>query len=172
MKSHALSEAEHRSSWQGWLGALVAIIAFAFGAIGLWHYEAQHSGHPDVVSVFYHTLQLFILHAPHLEHATPWPLHVGRLLAAGLVFAAAGKALVIDANILIAICSNEPDVATARAALTNYLTSPTPEFACLGLCACADKSSPTSVCFCADQRLSDGLRLRRASFSPLVRAGL
>jgi predicted nucleic acid-binding protein len=29
-------------------------------------------------------------------------------------------AVVIDANILIAICSNEPGAATARAALTNY----------------------------------------------------
>jgi hypothetical protein len=94
MKSNALSESEHRSSWQAWLGALVAIIAFAFGAIGLWQYEAQHSDHPDAVSVFYHTLQLFILHAPHLEQATPWQLHVGRWLAAGLVFAAAGKAFV------------------------------------------------------------------------------
>lgn len=94
MELHAMSNPEHRSGWQWWLGALVAIAAFAFGAFGLWQYESlsEHGGHPDTLSVFYHTFQLFILHAPHLEHAAPWQLHVGRGLAAALFFAAAGKA--------------------------------------------------------------------------------
>ncbi|MEK6409088.1 MAG: NAD-binding protein [Acidobacteriota bacterium] len=89
-------KSEHRSDWQWRIGLLVAATAFAFGAFGLWEYEsaAEHGAHPDAVSVFYHTLQLFILHAPHLEHPMPWQLHVGRMLAAGLFFAAAGKAFV------------------------------------------------------------------------------
>jgi len=94
MESHALSKPEYRSGWQWWLGAIVAIAAFAFGALGLWQYESspEHGAHPDAHSIFYHTLQLFILHAPHLEPPLPWQLHVGRWLAAALFLAAAGKA--------------------------------------------------------------------------------
>src|SRR5436853_4277299 len=96
MNPHATSASEHRSSWQWWFGALTLVTAFAFGAYGLWQHECaqEHEGQPDAVSVIYHTLQLFILHAPHLEGHVPWQLHVGRLLAAGLLFAAAGKAFV------------------------------------------------------------------------------
>lgn len=89
MESHATSKPERLSGWRWWLAAIVAAAAFAFGAVGLWQYESslEHGGHPDPLSIFYHTLQLFILHAPHLERAAPWQLHVGRLLAAGLFFA-------------------------------------------------------------------------------------
>ncbi|MEN3332266.1 MAG: hypothetical protein V7641_1631 [Blastocatellia bacterium] len=99
MNPHATSTSEHRSSLQWWLGALTFVAALVFGALGLWRYEQwqyEHAyGHePDAVSIAYHTLQLFILHAPHLEGHVPWQLHVGRLLAAGLFFVAAGKAFV------------------------------------------------------------------------------
>jgi len=36
----------------------------------------------DVWSIVYHTLQLFILHAPHRDPPIPWQLHVGRFLGA------------------------------------------------------------------------------------------
>jgi hypothetical protein len=85
--------AEIRAGWQWWLGAIIAIAAFVFGAVGLWRYEAGLGTHPDPFSIAYHTLQLFILHAPHLEHPAPWPLHVGRFLAAFIFFTAATKTL-------------------------------------------------------------------------------
>ena len=96
MKPEGKPEDGHRSSWQWWLGALLILVAFTFGAIGLREYEnaPEHGGHADLLSILYHTLQLFILHAPHLEPPIPWQLHVGRLLAAGLFLAAAGKAFV------------------------------------------------------------------------------
>jgi TrkA family protein/RyR domain-containing protein len=95
MESHSMSKSERPSGWQWWLGAILAILAFTFGAWGLWLYESslEHGAHPDLLSVFYHTLQLFILHAPHLEPPLTWQLHLGRWLAAGLVFWAAGRAL-------------------------------------------------------------------------------
>lgn len=42
----------------------------------------------DLSSAAYHTLQLFILHAPHLEGKVPPPLHWGRWLAAVAGFSA------------------------------------------------------------------------------------
>lgn len=93
MESHATSKHEHRSGWQWWFYGVAAMAAFAFGAFGLWRYEVEHGVQPDVASIFYHTLQLFILHAPHLDTAVPWQLHVGRLLAAGVFFAISGEAL-------------------------------------------------------------------------------
>lgn len=91
MALHATSKHGHRSGWQWWLASIVAIAAFAFGALGLWRYESLR-GHPDGLSIVYHSLQLFILHAPHLEPPIPWQLHLGRLLAAVLLSAAAGAA--------------------------------------------------------------------------------
>lgn len=93
MESHATSKHSQRSGWQWWLGSVVALAAFSFGAFGLWQYESRH-GHPDPLSVVYHSLQLFILHAPHLEPPIPWQLHLGRLLAALLLFAAAVAAFI------------------------------------------------------------------------------
>lgn len=88
MESHATSSSERLSGWRWWLAAIVAAAAFGFGAVGLWQYESSlDHGHPDPLSILYHTLQLFILHAPHLEHETPWALHAGRLLGAVLFFA-------------------------------------------------------------------------------------
>lgn len=85
----------HYSSryWRG--TALLAVIAFILGIIGNWSYEraADPAGSVDVGSVLYHTLQLFILHAPHLDRPVPWPLHVGRLLGAIVFAAVGGKAI-------------------------------------------------------------------------------
>ena len=58
--------------------------AFGFGFAGMWEYEraAHPTGSIDFLSLIYHTLQLFILHGPHLDRPVPWQLHVGRLLGA------------------------------------------------------------------------------------------
>lgn len=71
--------------------AVVALAAFGFGFAGLMDYERslEPGADVDVGSAAYHTFQLFILHAPHLESPLPWALHVGRLLGA-LVFALVG----------------------------------------------------------------------------------
>jgi hypothetical protein len=75
---------EVRSSWVWWATGLVAIVAFGCGFVGMWEYEqaVRPGGSVDPWSVTYHTLQLFILHAPHLDGPIPWSLHVGRLLGA------------------------------------------------------------------------------------------
>lgn len=75
----------HPRTWEWWLAVGFALTAAAFGAYGLWIYEVAYGEHPDVLSVGYHTLQLFALHAPHLEHPVPWQLNVGRWLAAAVV---------------------------------------------------------------------------------------
>jgi voltage-gated potassium channel Kch len=64
----------------------VVIATLAFGFTGLWKYDGVSGHRPEVGSVFYHTLQLFILHAPHLEAPVPWQLHLGRILGAGVFF--------------------------------------------------------------------------------------
>ena len=74
----------------------VAVVAAVFGARGMWLYEDEHHhGQVDELSVAYHTLQLFILHAPHLEHAANWQIHVGRILSAILVFWAGIRGLTL-----------------------------------------------------------------------------
>lgn len=65
------------------------VVALAWAAatlvLGVWGYltySAEH-GHPiTVATAVYHTLQLFILHAPHFEGHIPWPLEVSRWSAA------------------------------------------------------------------------------------------
>lgn len=90
MSSHASAEGASpdipfRGTWEWWFVLFAALIAAGCGAYGLWDYEIKYQGRADWLSVGYHTLQLFILHGPHLEHEVTWPLHAGRWLAA-LVF--------------------------------------------------------------------------------------
>ena len=68
------------------IAVLLALVAAGIGGWGMWLYETQHHAHADGWSVAYHTLQLFILHAPHLEHPANWQVHVGRWLSAIVVF--------------------------------------------------------------------------------------
>lgn len=75
------------------VGVGIAVVAVVFGAWGMWRYESDNHGHPDVLSVGYHTLQLFILHAPHLEHPVNWQIHAGRWLSAVFVVWALIKGL-------------------------------------------------------------------------------
>src|SRR6266849_3818233 len=85
--------APHQPAWEWWLAALIALAAAGSGAYGLWLYDVSHEGEADLWSIGYHTLQLFVLHAPHLDPPIPWPLHLGRWLAALVVSAAVMKGL-------------------------------------------------------------------------------
>ena len=69
-----------------WIAFIVVVAAALIGGWGMWRYETEYYGHADVLSVAYHSLQLFILHAPHLEHPVNWQIHVGRWLSALFVF--------------------------------------------------------------------------------------
>ena len=93
MVTHTDAPLRSSSSWEWWAMLGLGIVAAALGAYGLRQYELDHLDDSDGWSVAYHTLQLFLLHAPHLEHAIRWPLHVGRWLAAVVVLAAVVKGL-------------------------------------------------------------------------------
>lgn len=72
-----------------WLLAAVIALILMLGFIGHLQYErAHHPGRVDLLSIAYHTAQLLILHAPHLEPPVPVTLHVARFLGAAIVFAA------------------------------------------------------------------------------------
>ena len=73
-------------SLRWWIAALVVVTAASVGGYGLWKYENDHHPPADSLSVAYHTVQLFVLHAPHLEHKANWQIHVGRWLSALVVF--------------------------------------------------------------------------------------
>ncbi len=85
----------HKLTVRWWIGTLVVITAAGFGGYGMWHYDVTHHGRAEILSVAYHTLQLFILHAPHLEHPANWQIHVGRWLAALFVFWAVIQGLTV-----------------------------------------------------------------------------
>jgi TrkA-N domain/RyR domain len=95
MTHSASSSPPRRLTFRLWIAAAVVVTASAFGGWGMWLYEAAHHEHPDPLSVTYHTLQLFILHAPHLEHPVNWQIHVGRLLSALFVFWAVIRGLTL-----------------------------------------------------------------------------
>ena len=83
----------HRRTWEWWLPALAGIAAAVFGAYGLWLYEVANGEPAEFASIGYHTLQLFALHAPHLDHPVPWQLNLGRWLAAVVVLGAIARGL-------------------------------------------------------------------------------
>ena len=85
MSEHGNVESSHTSNvraWTWWVLAAAWLIAAGFGFYGLREYDIRAHLNPDPYSIGYHTLQLFILHAPHLEGDVPWQLHVGRVLSA------------------------------------------------------------------------------------------
>lgn len=75
-----------RWAWEWWTIISLAVAAACFGAYGLWIYDLCNGDSPDFWSVGYHTLQLFVLHAPHLDHHVPWQHNLGRWLAAVVFF--------------------------------------------------------------------------------------
>ena len=83
----------HRVRWGWWVLVALGVCGAALGAYGMYDYEETHLHHSDWSNVGYHTLQLFALHGPHLEHAVPWQLHAGRWLTAVVVLAAVVRGL-------------------------------------------------------------------------------
>ncbi|MFO1499866.1 MAG: NAD-binding protein [Verrucomicrobiota bacterium] len=92
-QSASSHEAVHHRSWEWWLITFLAFSAAGFGSFGHWRYDMAVHKHADPWSVGYHTLQLFLLHSPHLEADIPWSLHAGRWLAAAVVLTAVTKGL-------------------------------------------------------------------------------
>lgn len=98
MTSHASPESSppdssDRGAWEWWLAVLLGLAAAFFGMYGLWLYEVANREPVDWGSIGYHTLQLFTLHAPHLDHDVPWQLNVGRWLSAVVVLGAVARGL-------------------------------------------------------------------------------
>jgi hypothetical protein len=98
MTSQASHEKPHpdplnQQALEWWLGILGGLAAAGFGAYGLWLYEVANREPVEFGSIAYHTLQLFALHAPHLEHPVPWQLNAGRWLAALVVLGAIARGL-------------------------------------------------------------------------------
>ena len=109
---------EHFRPWEWRLGIFLGLLATFFGAYGLGLYQSTNHEPSDPWSIAYHTLQLFALHAPHLEHAVPWQLNLGRWLAAIVVLGAVARGLQLArefrnaGNCVIAIEAN-PDPPSA-----------------------------------------------------------
>ncbi len=82
-----------RPSWFWWVIFIGMPLASAFGTVGFWLYENRPAGVAPWINAFYHSLQLFILHMPHLDGPINWCLEIGRWLAAGLFGMAALIAL-------------------------------------------------------------------------------
>jgi voltage-gated potassium channel Kch len=83
--SHSSISLPERLNIRWWFIACMAIVAVGCGFVGMVRYYSDHKEPVDYASAFYHSLQLLILHAPHMDGPLNWPLHVGRFLAA-LVF--------------------------------------------------------------------------------------
>jgi voltage-gated potassium channel Kch len=90
-------ESFHYDSLEWWGLCLLAVAAAAFGACGLWQYEMEIDPHrpPDFWSLGYYTLQMFVIHSPHLAEPPriPWTLHAGRWTAAAVVLMTITKAI-------------------------------------------------------------------------------
>ena len=95
MSLHATDQLfNHRlRSWLVWIPLVLAIAGAICGLIGHYKYDSQWGPPVEVSSIAYHTLQLFVLHSPHMEHpVSPW-LHVGRWLVSGAMFILIGYGL-------------------------------------------------------------------------------
>ncbi|MBD3237339.1 MAG: hypothetical protein GF330_11585 [Candidatus Eisenbacteria bacterium] len=99
---HATVASHHgRPRWLWWLVFTGSPVALLLGAWGFRLYELQHlHGEeqaaplvPGVLNALYHSLQMFILHTPHLEPPINLPLQLGRWLAAACFGLAALLAL-------------------------------------------------------------------------------
>lgn len=88
------ADSTRQPSWWFWLAAVLAAVVLLLGIVGHWQYEialhekAHAEGHPDALSIVYHSLQLLVFHAPHLEGEIPIALHAARFIGAFLFFAA------------------------------------------------------------------------------------
>jgi hypothetical protein len=82
-----------RPSWFWRVIFIGTPLALGFGTVGFWLYDNRPKGIAPWLNALYHSLQLFILHMPHLEGRVNWCLEIGRWLAAGLFGMAALIAL-------------------------------------------------------------------------------
>jgi len=82
-----------RPSWFWRVIFIGAPLAFGLGTVGFWIYDKKPAGIAPWFDALYHSLQLFILHMPHVEGPMNWCLELGRWLAAALFGMAALIAL-------------------------------------------------------------------------------
>jgi hypothetical protein len=88
MSLHATSDHSHQPA-QGrwfWIPLALGIVGALCGFFGQRTYD-RLKGHSDAASEAYHTLQLFVLHGPHLDDDVPILLQFGRWLTALSVLA-------------------------------------------------------------------------------------
>jgi len=80
--THLPTMHEHKG-WRAYQWPVVwalGIVAFLLGWRGFWNYAVAHGESLTVVAAAYHSLQLFVLHCPHLSHPD-WQLETARFLA-------------------------------------------------------------------------------------------
>lgn len=88
---HGLTEGiTSKNEWR-LLGAL-ALAAFVLGWMGFMEYKTPH-GSASLWGAAYHSLQMLILHTPHLEAPIPLTLEIGRWMAVLVFFWAACKVI-------------------------------------------------------------------------------
>jgi voltage-gated potassium channel Kch len=92
MSGHASGDHSHHPSagrWF-WIPLVLGIVGAVCGIIGQHYYDLENGQESDYWSISYHTLQLFFLHAPHLEHPVPGLLSAGRWLVSLAVLLTVG----------------------------------------------------------------------------------
>jgi hypothetical protein len=72
-----------------WFLMISIPVAWGIGAKGYWCYQHEHHLAPSCMNAWYHALQLFVLHMPHLDPPINNVLELGRWLAAVVAGSAA-----------------------------------------------------------------------------------
>jgi voltage-gated potassium channel Kch len=84
MSLHATEQLLHHRlrSWLFWTPLILGAVGFFCGLFGHYEYDTQHDPPlpHDYLDIGYHSLQLFVLHSPHLDPPVPVLLHLGRWL--------------------------------------------------------------------------------------------
>jgi 3-hydroxyisobutyrate dehydrogenase-like beta-hydroxyacid dehydrogenase len=96
MSVHASGEHSHRPAagrWF-WIPLILGGVGAVCGIIGQHRYDVENDQTTDYWSVGYHTLQLFFLHAPHLDHPVPGFLNAGRWLVSLAVLLTVGYGII------------------------------------------------------------------------------
>jgi hypothetical protein len=95
MSLHASEELLHHRlrSRFFWIPVGLGTAGVICSLVGHYQYDSRDGHTPDVWSITYHTLQLFVLHSPDLDRPIPCWLHAGRWLVALAVLLLVGHAL-------------------------------------------------------------------------------